>query len=49
MHQGTLMLAGGNLVAGRATHTVQVLGKVPSKEKYTGRGGCGLKMGKQGE
>ena len=43
------MLAGGNLVAGRATHTVQVLGKVPSKEKYTGRGGCGLKMGKQGE
>jgi len=41
--------AGGNLAAGRATHAKQVLGKVPSKEKYTGRGGCGLKMGKQDE
>jgi hypothetical protein len=43
------MSAGGNLAADRVTHAKQVLGKVPSKEKYTGRGGCGLKMGKQVE
>jgi hypothetical protein len=49
MHQWTLMPAGGDLAAGRATHAKQVLGKVPSKEKYTGRGGCGLKMGEQDE
>jgi hypothetical protein len=49
MHQWTLMLAGGNLATGRATHAKQVLGKVPGKEKCTGRGGCGLKIRKQDE
>jgi hypothetical protein len=38
VHQWTLLLAGGNLAAGRATHAKQVLGKVPSKEKYIGMG-----------
>jgi hypothetical protein len=37
--------AGGNLTAGRVTHARQVLREEPGKERYSGRGGCGLKMG----